>query len=144
MGDRLIFSLLIGAGALPFALAAAAALAGVETLPLAGTPARLIITYGFGIVSFLTGIHWATHLFASARAPMNLYVLSNIVFLAAWFALLAGDTRSAVVTQSVAFALLLAVDYALLRRNVIESHYFRMRAGATLVAVLSLMTFVSD
>ena len=144
MRDRVIYSVLIGAGALPFALAAAAAIAGVETLPLAGTPGRLITTYGFGIVSFLTGIHWATHLYASDRAPKNLFVLSNIVFLAAWLTLLAGDTRSAVFTQSVAFALLLAVDYALLRRDIIESQYFRMRAGATLVAVASLMTFVSS
>jgi hypothetical protein len=143
MGDRTTYSFLIGAGALPFALAAAAALGGIRTLPLAGAPDRLIVTYGFGIVSFLTGIHWATYLLARARAPINLLVLSNIVFLATWIALLAGDTRSAVVTQSVAFALLLAVDYALLRRDVIRLHYFRMRAGATLVAIVSLLTFVN-
>ena len=143
MKDRAIYTLLTGAGALPFALAAAAALAGIETLPRAGSPERLIVTYGFGIVSFLTGIHWAMHLFSSARAPLNLLVLSNVVFLATWFSLLGDDTRSTVITQSVAFALLLAVDYALLRSDDIDTHYFRLRAGATLVAVASLMTFVS-
>jgi hypothetical protein len=142
MGDRAIYSFLIGAGALPFALAAAAALGGIGTLPLAGAPDRLIVTYGFGIVSFLTGIHWATHLLATARAPINLLVLSNIVFLATWIALLSGHMQSAVLTQSIAFALLLAVDFALLRRDVIRLHYFRMRAGATLVAIVSLMSFV--
>lgn len=143
MGDRAVYSALIGAGALPFALAAAASLTGIRTLPLAGPPEGLIVSYGFGIVCFLTGIHWATHLYVKTHVPANLFVVSNVVFLAVWFAFLAGETQSSVIAQSAAFVLLLAVDFALLRRGAIEPHYFRMRAGATLVAVASLMTFVS-
>jgi hypothetical protein len=143
MVERWTYTALIGAGALPFALAALAPLAGADPLPLVGPAERLITSYGLGIVSFLTGVHWATQLYAGERAPVNLFVLSNVVFLVVWFAFLADDVRASVVTQSLAFTALLAVDYSLRRRGVIDQHYFRMRTLASAVAIVSLLSFLT-
>ena len=141
MGDRLTYTALIGAGALPFALAALASLTGNDLLPFAGSPERLITSYGLGIVSFLTGVHWATQLYASERAPTNLFILSNLLFLVVWFAFLAGSVRASVVAQCLAFAVLLTIDYSLRRQGLIGQHYFRMRVFASTVAVASLLAF---
>jgi len=143
MGSRVTYTVLIGAGALPFAFAAILALAGIDSIPFVGEPDRLIASYGLGIVSFLTGTHWATTLYESERSPLDLFAISNVLFLAVWITFLVGDTASSAVVQSCAFMILLLIDYRLLTVRVIEQHYFRMRAAATLVAVLSLLSFLA-
>jgi hypothetical protein len=142
MENRKIYTALIGAGALPFAISALAALSGVDAIPLFGAPDRLILSYGLGIVSFLTGVHWATNLYVEERNPANLFIISNVLFLLVWITFVAGSARSSAVMQSAAFLILLSIDYSLYRRRVIGRHYFRMRAAATLVAVVSLLSFL--
>jgi len=143
MKNHVMYTALICSGALPFALAAIAALSGVDPIPLAGAPDRVILSYGLGIISFLTGIHWATSLYLGDRSPANMFLISNVVFLVTWITFLVGGIRSAILAQSAALVVLLAIDYRLLADRLIERHYFRMRAAATLIAVLSLLSFVA-
>jgi hypothetical protein len=91
------------------------------------------------ILCFLTGIHWATQLYARDRAPFNLFIGSNVVFLAVWIAYVASSLTWALATQLVAFPLLLAVDFHLQQTGLISRHYLRMRFVATAAASFSLL-----
>lgn len=136
------YTLLVAAGVVPFAVGGALAAAGVEALPIVGTPEALTLSYGLGIISFLTGVLWATNLYLEQRSPPGLFVASNVIFLAVWFSYLIAGTRGAAIVQAAAFALLLLIDYRLLQSAVIGRHYFRVRSAATLVAVVSLLALL--
>ena len=70
------------AGAAPFLACALLPIAGVEAFGRLGRLDQLASDYGVAILCFLTGIHWATQLYARAAAPFNLFIGSNVVFLA--------------------------------------------------------------
>ena len=137
--DRSIYTWLIAAGALPFAAGGAALLAGIERLPVFGSAQSLLLSYGLGIASFLTGIHWATSLYLQERSPLRLFAVSNAIFLAVWGSYLLFQPQVAALVQSIAFVALLAIDYRLLAASVIGRGYFRLRVVATAVAVASLL-----
>lgn len=139
MACRELNSALMLLGAMPFLACALLPLAGVSEVEGLGALDRLAASYGMAILCFLTGIHWATQLYARAATPFNLFVGSNLVFLAVWIAYVAADLAWAIGAQLVAFPLLLAIDYRLRGRELISSGYLRMRAVATALAWFSLL-----
>lgn len=138
MEHRQIYSVLMLMGATPFLACALLPVAGVEDLGRLGRPEQLASTYAMAILCFLTGVHWATQLHASSAAPFNLFVGSNAVFLAVLVAYVASSLQWALATQLLAFLLLLAIDFQLLRSGLISRHYLRMRFIATALACFSL------
>ena len=136
---RSVYTWLIAAGALPFALGGVMEAAGVDRLPVVGDTQRFLLTYGLGIVSFLTGIHWATSLYLGGKSPLNLFAFSNAVFLAVWLAYLLASAEIAALVQSGALAVLLAIDYRLYAESIVGRHYLGMRVVATLIAIASLL-----
>ena len=136
------YRMLILAGAVPFAAGAVLTLAGVTELPWLGALERVVLSYGLGIVSFLTGIHWATRLYRPEACPLDLFVISNAIFLAVWFGYLASLPIVSVIVQCAAFVALFAIDLRLARAGLISGHYLRFRAIATMIAVLSLLAFL--
>lgn len=138
MQDRLVYTLLALAGALPFVAGAALLVFGVEELSGIGPVADVILAYGLAIVSFLAGVHWATDIYHLPRLPMSLAVGSNIVVIAAWLSFVVSSPKVALVTQIVAFGYLLAIDRRLLLGRLISFQYFRMRLGVTLLVIASL------
>ena len=138
MNDQRIYSILAMAGVTPFVACAGFALAGVDSIEPVGPLAPLAATYGLAIISFLTGIHWATQIYDRHQTGFNLLVASNIVFVAVWLAFVLGSTTIALLSQLTALLLLLGIDRWLMSSGVITTHYYRTRSAATTLAVLSI------
>lgn len=139
MDNRQVYSALTLAGVVPFLACALLPIAGIEAVEPLGRLDELASTYGLSILCFLTGVHWATQLYARERAPLNLFIGSNVVFLAVWIAYVASSLEWALATQLVAFALLLAVDFQLQQGGLVSRHYLGMRFIATALACFSLL-----
>ena len=135
MEDRRIYSSLTLFGAL-----SVVGLAAVEPL---GDLDRLTATYGLAILSFLTGIHWATQLYTPRKTPLNLFLASNVVFLVVLLTYIAGYLQIAIASQLLAFLFLLVVDDRLQYVGLITSDYLRIRVGATTVACVSLLAILT-
>ena len=137
MQDRSIYSFLMSAGALPFVASAVLIVLGIDSI--AGWDVDALVTlYGVTILSFLTGIHWATQLYLADSAPSNLFIVSNVVFLAVLITFVAGSLAAAIIAQLAAFPLLLVIDYRLEIRGIVTPHYLRVRLLVTSAAWLSL------
>jgi hypothetical protein len=75
---------------------------------------------------------------------LNLFVISNAIFLATWFAYISGPVKLAIGMQIVAFLALLFIDLRLRTGEVISATYFSLRTLATLIAVLSLLAVIAQ
>lgn len=139
MIDSRIYSMLAMAGVTPFVACALLPLVGIESIPAFGDLDRLAATYGLAIVSFLTGIHWATQIYEPQESPFNLLLVSNVVFLLVWFAFVLGDLQIALGAQLVALLVLLGIDRWLYTTGLLTRHYLNVRTVATSLAVVSLL-----
>ena len=142
MNDSQTYSVLAMAGVAPFAACALLSLIGIGSIEPFGDLDRLAATYGLAIVSFLTGIHWATQIYEPQESPFNLLVVSNVVFLLVWFAYVLGPLDIALAAQLVALLVLLGIDRWLNTTGLISRHYLRVRTAATSLAALSLLIIV--
>lgn len=132
------FTLLALAGTLPFVAGAALLLAGINELVVIGSVVSMIASYGLGIISFITGIHWGTQLFRPGYETTNLYITSNVVFLLNWFAYLTLSPEWILIVQILTFLGLLFIDFGLMKRGALTMNYWKIRRTATTVACLSL------
>ncbi len=130
------------AGTLPFIACALLPFLGLSNIPGLGPTDVLASSYGLAIVCFIAGTHWGNNIVAQERAPLNLFLSSNLIFLLTWFAFIGGSASVAIATQITAFLALLFTDYRLKVTGMISNHYFQIRATATLVAVVSLSTLL--
>lgn len=139
MQENRLYSLLTYAGALPFIFCALLPFAGIDEWQNVGTFEYIARLYGLAIASFVAGSHWGTYLYNREASPSNLFLTSNAVVLAAWFAFL---LTIPVMTQFVlllAFLYLLFVDYNLHKAGLTTLHYFRTRAYVTLIVCVCLV-----
>ena len=139
MQENRLYSMLTYAGALPFVFCALLPFFGIDEWRNVGTFEYIARLYGLAIASFVAGSHWGTYLYNREPSPTNLFVTSNAVVLAAWFAFL---LTIPVMTQFVlllSFLYLLFVDYNLHKAGLTTSHYFRMRAYVTLIVCVCLV-----
>lgn len=144
MNNNSVYSALILAGALPFVACALLPVVGIDSLGRLGPVHELAAVYGLAILCFITGIHWATQLYSPDALPINLFAGSNVVFLAVFFAYVASSLQWALAAQLLAFPLLLAVDYRLLQKGLIDSHYLGMRFAATAMACGSIVFILTS
>ena len=142
MNDSKTYSVLAMAGVTPFVACALLPLMGVQSLEPFGALDRLAAVYGLAIVSFLTGIHWATQIYVPQQSPFNLLLASNAVFLFAWFAFVLGSLNVALGAQIVALLVLLGVDRWLHTTGLITRHYLTVRTAATTIASVSLLIII--
>jgi hypothetical protein len=75
------------AGAFPFVFAALLIFSGQKTLPVIGNVQNLATSYALLILAFMAGAHWGQYL-SGAKTSLNLFLLSNALTLAGWFAYL--------------------------------------------------------
>ena len=143
MEDRTLYPVLTYAGALPFVACALMPLFGIESLWNLGSYVHIAAAYGLAIVCFLCGAHWATYLYNRAAAPDNLFVTSNVIVVACWFAFLMATQAITLFVLILAFLCLLFFDYRLLRTGLLTEYYFRMRTIATVIAVASLAGIIA-
>ena len=143
MESRKRYPVLTYAGALPFVACALMPLFGMETLWNLGSYVHIAAAYGLAIVCFLCGAHWGTYLYNRAAAPDNLFVISNVIVVACWFAFLMAAQAITLFVLILAFLCLLFLDYRLFRAGLITEFYFRMRTIATVIAVVSLAVVIA-
>ena len=138
MHDNRLYTLLTYAGALPFIACAVLPLLGFEELPNVGRFDRIAEVYGLAIASFVAGSHWGTYLYNREVSPTNLFLTSNLVVLAAFFAFLLTGTLLTIFTLMLSFAYLLFVDLSLKRADLTTDYYYGMRLKVTLIVLASL------
>ena len=130
------------AGALPFVVAALFSLTGVSNiaLPLAGeiSVQTIMAAYALAILSFMAGVHWGQYL-ARAHSSTAILVLSNVVTVAGWLAMLVLPLPLFLSVAAGLFVVLLLVDWLLAQSSVLAPTYFRIRLIVTFLVVASLL-----
>jgi hypothetical protein len=132
------------AGTTPFIACALLPLLGYDSIRYLGSLDKVVASYGLAIVCFLAGAHWGTYLSGRSADSLNLFITSNVIFLAVWFSYVGADTKWAIGTQVLAFVTLLFIDLRLKRSDVISDAYFRVRSVATLIATISLLIVLTQ
>jgi len=143
MQDTKLYTALALAGTIPFIASALLPVLGHYSLPYLGPLDQLVASYGLAIVCFLAGAHWGTYLSGRSAGSLNLFVISNVIFLAVWFAYVGAGVKTAIAIQIVAFLILLFIDLRLRTGDVISAKYLRVRTGATMIAVASLLVVIA-
>lgn len=143
MQDSKTYTALALAGTIPFIGCAMLPLLGYDSLPRLGPLDQLAASYGLAIVCFLAGAHWGTYLSGRSADSLDLFVISNVIFLAVWFAYVGAGVKSALGTQIFAFLTLLFIDMRLRAVDVISANYFRVRTVATVIAIVSLLIVIA-
>ena len=143
MQDTRTYTALAMAGTIPFIACALLPLLGYDSLPYLGPLDELVASYGLAIVCFLAGTHWGSYLSGSSAGSLNLFVISNAIFLAVWFAYVGAGGKLAIGVQILAFLSLLFIDLRLRAGDVLSAGYMRVRTVATLIAVGALLMVVA-
>ena len=144
MQNTKVYTALALAGTIPFIAGALLPLLGYDSLLYLGPLDQLVASYGLAIVCFLAGAHWGAYLSGRSADSLNLFVISNAIFLAVWFAYVGAGVKTAIGIQIVAFLVLLFIDLRLRASDVISATYFRVRTVATLIAVISLLIVITQ
>lgn len=139
-----LYTALALAGTLPFIASALLPLLGHDSLPHLGPLDQVVASYGLAIVCFLAGAHWGVYLSGRSTGSLNLFVISNVIFLAVWFAYVGAGINIAIGIQVAAFLALLFIDLRLKNSDVISAAYFQVRMMATMIAVVSLLVVVAQ
>jgi hypothetical protein len=142
--DSKLYTALALAGTLPFIASALLPLLGHDSLPHLGPLDQVVASYGLAIVCFLAGAHWGVYLSGRSTGSLNLFIISNVIFLAVWFAYVGAGIKIAIGIQVVAFLALLFIDLRLKNSDVISAAYFQVRMMATMIAVVSLLVVVAQ
>ncbi len=142
MESRKLYPLLTYAGVLPFVGCALMPFVGLQELWNLGTYDHIAAAYSLAIVCFLCGAHWGTYLYRRSAAPDNLFITSNVIVVACWFAFLMAAKAITIFVMILALLCLLFIDYRLLKADLLTDYYFRMRSIATVVAVIALAIII--
>ena len=142
--DSKLYTALALAGTLPFIARALLPLLGHDSLPHLGPLDQVVASYGLAIVCFLAGAHWGVYLSGRSTGSLNLFIISNVIFLAVWFAYVGAGINIAIGIQVAAFLALLFIDLRLKNSDVISAAYFQVRMMATMIAVVSLLVVVAQ
>jgi hypothetical protein len=144
MQNKKLYTALALAGTTPFIAGALLPLLGYDSLPHLGPVDMLVASYGLAIVCFLAGAHWGIYLSGRSDHLLNLFVTSNAIFLAVWFAYVGAGVQAAIGMQIVALLALLRIDFRLKSGDVISATYFRVRTAASLIAIVSLLIVIAS
>lgn len=100
----------------------------------------LLMTYAAVIVAFIAGIHWGVFLFR--QCSLNLFLHSNIIALLAWASVL-WTLLWGVAILAFCFVYLLWIDTVLVRQQLLEPWFYRLRVHASALALLSLVSYAA-
>ena len=98
----------------------------------------LLMAYSAVIVSFVAGIHWGVFLFR--QCSLNLFLHSNMIALLSWVSLLS-TLLWGVAILLFCFVYLLWIDTVLVRQQLLEPWFYRLRVHASVMALLSLVSY---
>jgi Protein of unknown function (DUF3429) len=125
------------AGALPFVASALLLWAGHTSLPVLGPVSNIAASYGLLILAFMAGVQWGQRL-GGIETPLNLFLISNAIALAAWFSYLLLPPRLFFASLAVLFAVVLMVDKRLAAEGYLSADYIRTRTVVSALVVMSL------
>ena len=125
------------AGALPFVVSALLLWAGHASVPVLGSVANTAASYGLLILAFMAGVQWGQKL-SGVATSMNLFLISNVIALAGWFAYLLLSPQLFFASLAGLFAVVLMVDKRLAAEGHITDDYIRTRTAVSALVVLSL------
>lgn len=137
--SRRLHRFLTLAGVLPFVACAVLPLFGIFSVPVLGSLDAVVASYGLGIACFVAGSHWGLDISGLNTSPVNLFASSNVIFLFVWLAYVSTNLSIAIAAQIIGFGALLFIDYRLHAAKVTTRGYFRLRAGVTVIVIVSLM-----
>ncbi len=143
MESRKLYPLLTYAGVLPFVGCALMPFVGLQELWNLGSYDYIAAAYGLAIVCFLCGAHWGTYLYHRDKSPDNLFITSNVIVVACWFAFLMAAKSITLFVLILALLCLLVIDFRLLKAGLITDYYLRMRSIATVIAVGALAIIIA-
>lgn len=139
MHHTTVYRVLTWAGAIPFLACAVLPLIGVESLGPLGDVRQVLAIYGLAIASFLCGTHWTFELTQPGHWGPSLFIVSNVLVVAAWFAVVAARVEVALGIQAATFVTLLAIDARIHARGGISGDYWRLRQRVTAVVLAALV-----
>jgi ATP/ADP translocase len=125
------------AGALPFVACALLLWAGHTSLPVLGSVSNIAASYGLLILAFMAGVHWGQRL-GGLETSLNLFLISNAVALAGWFAFLLLSPKMYFASLAVLFAVVLMIDRRLAAEGHLSADYIRTRTVVSALVVMSL------
>ena len=143
MNDIRLYSWLAYLGAVPFVIPAILILLGYREIALVGDLIYLLTSYGLVIIVFMSGIHWGNYLIKKPAGGVNLFLTSNIITISVWLSFLYLPIGYTLLFYSVAFALLLFLDYYLLIHNLLTKDYFKLRGIVTGMVIFSLLITIA-
>jgi ATP/ADP translocase len=125
------------AGALPFVACALLLWAGHTSLPVLGSVSNIAASYGLLILAFMAGVQWGQRL-SGIQSQLNLFLISNAIALAGWFAYLMLSPKLFFASLAVLFAVVLMIDKRLAAEGHVSADYIRTRTVVSALVVLSL------
>jgi ATP/ADP translocase len=125
------------AGALPFVASALLLWAGHASVPVLGSVANIASSYGLLILAFMAGVHWGQRL-SGVETELNLFLISNAIALAGWFAYLLLLPQLFFASLAVLFAVVLMVDKRLAAEGHLLPDYICTRTAVSALVVMSL------
>jgi ATP/ADP translocase len=125
------------AGALPFVAAALLLWAGHVSVPVLGSVANIAASYGLLILAFMVGVQWGQRL-SGVETRLNLFLISNAIALAGWFAYLLLSPKLFFASLAVLFAVVLMIDKRLAAEGHVSADYIRTRTAVSALVVMSL------
>ena len=96
--------------------------------------------YAALIIAFLCGIHWAIYLFFLEKCGRNLFINSNVVTLIAWSSLLLKLHTIGLIIQTLCLIYLFWLDHQLMRQQLIEPWFFKLRRNASCIVCVLLIS----
>jgi ATP/ADP translocase len=125
------------AGALPFVASALLLWAGQASLPVLGAVSTIAASYGLLIFAFMAGVQWGQRL-VGIETSLNLFLISNAIALAGWFAFLLLSPKMYFASLAVLFAVVLMIDKRLAAEGHLSADYIRTRTVVSALVVMSL------
>lgn len=135
----LVYRALTFAGAIPFLACGVLPWFGVDTLGPLGATLNVLLIYGLAILSFLCGTQWAAELARPGASGLPLFIISNLIVVVAWLAVLAVPVAIALSLQFVGFVVVLGIDGRLHVRGVISDDYWRLRIQITAIVLAAVL-----
>ena len=115
---------------------------GTHSLPYVGSTLDAFCLYGLIIAVFLLGSLWSIKWHLGKWKSIFVALMSNFGVLVLYFSYLLMSRIVFMLTNSLVFALILAIDYWLLTQRQIAKYYFGIRFNVSLIVIVIQLSVV--
>lgn len=112
---------------------------GVVEAPIVGPLLPILSSYSLLIVAFMAGTHWGICMNSDTPLKGPIFLLSNAIALAAWFAHFIALPPLELVIDAGALVGLLVVEHRFAVPLAVDDRYLKMRTQVTAIAVTALL-----